>query len=164
MSYPGGLHSSGLYPLLFLENVFAAVCCNATGLCFLTDSTFSFHLFIPAPSLLTLLIPLPPLSPSLTFLSSLDLLLMPTMLPHAPYGVHAHTAWLHHLIVNTVAGCYFHGQALGLNAVIPTCFCAIFRLRKHTWMFQKFWKWKIHHDGRLSCKLWQNVRQPWLCQ
>ena len=188
MSYPGGLHSPGLSPLLFLEIIYLLLCCNATGLCFLMDSTFSLH-----SSLLT---PLPPLSPSLTFLSSLELLLMPTMLLHAPpppplrchcwsfslqfkltlsslplsklhvitailvlnvhgenklgvkkkkqstgfssagktYRAHAHAAiaWLRRLIVNTVAGCYFHGQALGLNADIPTCFCAIFRLRKHT--------------------------------
>ena len=76
MSYPGGLHSPGLSPLLFLEIIYLLLCCNATGLCFLMDSTFSLH-----SSLLT---PLPPLSPSLTFLSSLELLLMPTMLLHAP--------------------------------------------------------------------------------
>ena len=60
------------------------------------------------------------------------------------------------LIVNTFTGCYFHGQALGLNAVLPTCFCAMFQLR-NKWMFQKFWKWKIHHDCCTSCKPWWNV-------
>ena len=37
------------------------------------------------------------------------------------YGVHAQAAitCLHHLIMNTVTGCYACGQALGLNAVIP---------------------------------------------
>ena len=34
-------------------------------------------------------------------------------------------ARLSRLIVNTAAGCYSQGQALGLNAVIPTCFCAM---------------------------------------
>ena len=48
------------------------------------------------------------------------------------YGVHSHTAIAHlsRLIVNTTTGYYSCGQALGLNTVIPTLFCAMFRLRK----------------------------------
>ena len=48
------------------------------------------------------------------------------------YGVCSHVAItrLSQLIVNTAAGCYSHGQALGLNAVIPTHFCTMFWLGK----------------------------------
>ena len=49
------------------------------------------------------------------------------------YGVHSHMAIAHLScsIVNTVTGSYFHGQALGLNTVLPTRFCAMFWLRKN---------------------------------
>ena len=40
------------------------------------------------------------------------------------------TAHLSHLIVNAAASCYSCRQALGLNAVSPTCFCTMFWLRK----------------------------------
>ena len=39
-----------------------------------------------------------------------------------------------------------------MNTVIPTRFCASAK-KKQERMFRKFWKWKIHHDGRSSCKL-----------
>ena len=32
--------------------------------------------------------------------------------------------------MNTAAGCYSHRQALGLNTVVPTHFCAMFQRRK----------------------------------
>ena len=45
------------------------------------------------------------------------------------FGAHSHVviARLSRLIVNNAAGCYFRRQALGLNTVIPTRFCAMFR-------------------------------------
>ena len=43
---------------------------------------------------------------------------------------HAAIARLGHVIVNTVTRCYSRGLATGLNTVILTCFCAMFRLRK----------------------------------
>ena len=45
------------------------------------------------------------------------------------YGAHSHAAitCLGHLIVNTASGC--SRQALGLNTVIPSCFCTLFWLR-----------------------------------
>ena len=48
---------------------------------------------------------------------------------------------LSRLIVKTAAGCYCHGQALGLNEVIPTCFCTMFWLKKYT-KGPTFWKVK----------------------
>ena len=43
---------------------------------------------------------------------------------------HAAITRLGHVIVNTVTHCYSRGLATGLNAVILTHFCAMFRLRK----------------------------------
>ena len=56
----------------------------------------------------------------------------PVLVPPVKHGVCAHTTVTHlsRLIVNTVAVVYSCGQALGLNGVIPTCFCTMFWLRK----------------------------------
>ena len=63
-----------------------SVCCagfrNATGLCFLTESAFSLHSFLPPPSLPFLLLSLPCPPPLHSSRHSI-LLSMPTMLPHA---------------------------------------------------------------------------------
>ena len=39
--------------------------------------------------------------------------------------VHTRISFVLSLIVNTATGSQSHGQALVLNAVIPTCFCAV---------------------------------------
>ena len=48
------------------------------------------------------------------------------------YGACSHVAVAHlgRIIVNTVTCCYSRGLATGLNAVILTCLCAMFQLRK----------------------------------
>ena len=48
------------------------------------------------------------------------------------YEAHLHAAIAHlgHIIVNTVTRCYSCGLATGLNAVILTRFCTMFRLRE----------------------------------
>ena len=48
------------------------------------------------------------------------------------HGAHSHVAItrLGRIIVNTVTCCYSRRLATGLNAVILTCFCAMFQLRK----------------------------------
>ena len=70
------------------------------------------------------------------------------------HSEHVHM-WLSYIsvavIVNTVAGCSFHGQSLVLNAVTLTWFCAKFWQRK-MWMFWQFWK--IHHVCCSSCQSW----------
>ena len=58
--------------------------------------------------------------------------LVPHWIPRETYRTCSHTAVTHlgHIIVNTVTHCYSHGLATGLNAVILTRLCAVFRLRK----------------------------------
>ena len=52
---------------------------------------------------------------------------------HETYEAWSHSATVRFscLIVNTAAAVNSRGQALGLNAVILTCFCAIFVTRSH---------------------------------
>ena len=71
-----------------------------------------------------------------------------------------HTCLLLNLVTLTVtvAGCYFHRQALALIAVSSTHFCAMFLQRK-----MQMDIWEIHHVCCWSCPL-AKTSTTWLCQ
>ena len=71
--------------------------------------------------------------------------------------VHTCIMFVLSLIVNTATGSQSHGQALGLKSLMQSFLPASVQ-----WMFQTFWKWKIHHDSCSNCKPWRKVQ--WLCQ
>ena len=73
---------------------------------------------------------------------------------HETYEVQLLTAIDHfsRLIVNTTSSVDSREQVLGLNAVIPTSFYAMFQLRERECL-------ESERVGCLSCKPWQKVRR-----
>ena len=80
------------------------------------------------------------------------------------YGVHSHMA-IAHLSCSIVNS---HWLLLSWASIrlkhSPSYPLLRHVLAKKKQRFQKFWKWKIHHDGHLSCKVWLNVQRLQLCQ